>query len=79
MTKQLAETTLVVEPTKFGWSVRINADQLGLFTTQQHAIDAAGKCQVKMKAKGRTSTISIIGFDREPVGQPSRTSWRRRR
>lgn len=77
MTTQPAATILIVERTKFGWSVRADEDQLGLFTTHQHAIEAAGRCQAKLKAKGRSSTISVIGTIPETSGFAARPSWRR--
>ena len=78
MTRHTVAMILVVERTKFGWSVRADADQLGLFTTQRYAIEAAGRCQARLKAKGQFSTVSVVGVEAGPSARSSaRSFWSR--
>jgi hypothetical protein len=65
--------TITVEATRYGWSVRLGEDQLGHFTTKQHAVEAAEKCQAKLK--GEAVTLTVIGDDPEPAKYTSRPSW----
>ena len=65
-----------VELTGYGWSVRVGAAQLGLFTTQRQALDEVRRRRTVMNAEGKTSTVSISGAERDV---PSRLQPFRRR
>jgi hypothetical protein len=58
-----APTNFHVELTGYGWSVKVGADQLGLFTTQQQALEDVKRRRRAMKVEGRDSTVSVSGVD----------------
>jgi hypothetical protein len=58
-----AQATVVfsVELTEYGWSVRDAARRLGLFVSQRQALDDVRKRRAALKAKGRASSVEVIG------------------
>lgn len=75
----MAEKSFFVEPTDYGWSVRVGSKRLGLFMTQRQALGDVKQRRDNLKAKGRLSTLTIAGSELEHSdSRLPRRSWRRR-
>jgi hypothetical protein len=64
-----------VERTDYGWSVRVGADRVGLFTTQRHALADVQRRRTDLKTKGYSTTLVVSGSD--PETPPGTRSLRR--
>jgi hypothetical protein len=68
MVKQTAATmTFLIEHTEYGWSVGAGDERLGLFMTQQQALNDVKKRRAKLTAKGRRSTVVVTGYELAPT------------
>jgi hypothetical protein len=65
-----------VQHTHYGWSVSDGSKQLGLFVTQQQALNAVKKLQAQLKAEGGGSTLVVTGHELESAR--SHPHWSRR-
>ena len=63
MAKQTPTTTFLVELTNYGWSVGAEDKRLGLFVTQQQALNDVKKRRARLTAKGQRSTVLITGHE----------------
>ena len=63
MTKQAITTTFLVAPTEYGWSVGAGDKRLGLFLTQQQALNDVKKRRAKLTANGKRSTVVVTGHE----------------
>jgi hypothetical protein len=57
------ETTFLVEPTEYGWSVRVEEKRLGLFVTQRHALDDVKGRRAELATKGKRSAVIVTAPD----------------
>jgi hypothetical protein len=57
--KTQTATIFTVEPTAYGWCVTSGAQRLGLFVTQQQAVNHVRKCRAELKAKGLKSEVVV--------------------
>ena len=57
--KTQTATIFTVEPTAYGWSVTSGIQRLGLFVTQQQAVNHVRKCRAELKAKGLKSEVVV--------------------
>jgi hypothetical protein len=67
----------IVEHNDYGWSVRVGAEQLGLFATQNHAVAKVQKRRATLQSKSQASTVSVIDPDCDASNYAPRPSWRR--
>lgn len=66
-----------VEPTVYGWSVRDDTERLGLFTTQQLALNSVQKRRVELMAKGKLSRVVVTGSEtQEEADRAARPRWK---
>jgi hypothetical protein len=65
-------TIFSVEPTEYGWSVSDGAKRLGLFVSQQQAIDDVRKRRAGLKAKGLASSVEVTAKETEGARRPRR-------
>ena len=63
MAKQATTTTFLVELTNYGWSVGAGDERLGLFVTQQQALNDVKKRRARLTAKGQRSTVLVTGHE----------------
>ena len=63
MAKQAITTTFLVELTNYGWSVGAGDERLGLFVTQQQAINDVKKRRAKLTSKGQRSTVLVTAHE----------------
>jgi len=63
MVKQATITTFLVELTNYGWSVGAGDERLGLFVTQQQALNDVKKRRARLTAKGQHSTVLVTGHE----------------
>jgi hypothetical protein len=61
--KRVTITTFVVEPTNYGWSVRVGTERMGLFLTQRQALEEVKKRRAELAAKRQRSTIIVTGSE----------------
>ena len=59
MVKTQIATIFTVEPTVYGWTVTSGVQRLGLFVTQQQAVNHARKCRAELKARGLKSEVVV--------------------
>jgi hypothetical protein len=52
-------TIFTVEPTAYGWSVTSGTQRLGLFVTQQQAVNHVRKRRAELKARGLKSEVVV--------------------
>ena len=57
--KTQTATIFTVEPTAYGWSVTSGVQRLGLFVTQQQAVNHVRKCRAELKAQGLKSEVVV--------------------
>src|SRR5262245_8940542 len=67
MAKQTTTMTFLVEHTEYGWSVGAGDERLGLFVTQQQALNDVKKRQARLTAKGQRSTVLVTGHGLGPT------------
>ena len=67
MAKLAPTMTFLVEHTEYGWSVGAGDERLGLFVTQQQALNDVKKRRAKLTAKGRRSTLVVKGYEFAPT------------
>jgi hypothetical protein len=67
MAKQTTSMTFLVEYTEYGWSVGAGDERLGLFMTQQQALNDVKKRRAKLTANGRRSTVVVTGQELAPT------------
>jgi hypothetical protein len=73
MVKQTATMTFLVEYTEYGWSVGAGDKRLGLFLTQQQALNDVKKRRAKLTANGKRSTVVVTGHElASPSGRGAR-------
>ena len=73
MAKQATTTTFLVELTNYGWSVGAGDERLGLFVTQQQALNDVKKRRARLTAKGQRSTVLVTGHElASPSGRGAR-------
>jgi hypothetical protein len=73
MVKQTATMTFLVEYTEYGWSVGAGDKRLGLFLTQQQALNDVKKRRAKLTANGMRSTVVVTGHElASPSGRGAR-------
>jgi hypothetical protein len=70
--------TFLVEYTEYGWSVGAGDERLGLFVTQQQALNDVKKRRAKLTAKGQRSTVLVTGHEFAPTTGRSARSYRYR-
>ena len=63
MAKQAITTTFLVELTNYGWSVGAGDERLGLFVTQQQALNDVKKRRAKLTSKGQRSTVLVTAHE----------------
>jgi hypothetical protein len=56
-----------VEPTQYGWSVRVGNEQVGLFLTQRQALQDVKKRRADLEQQGQHSTLVVTGMDPGPA------------
>jgi hypothetical protein len=78
MAKQTAAMTFLVEHTEYGWSVGAGDERLGLFVTQQQALNDVKKRRAKLTAKGRRSSVVVTGHELAPTSGRSTRFFRYR-
>jgi hypothetical protein len=78
MAKQAPTMTFLVEHTEYGWSVGAGDERLGLFVTQQQALNDVKKRRATLTAKGRRSTIVVTGHEFAPANGRSPRFYRYR-
>ena len=67
MAQQTTTMTFLVEYTEYGWSVGAEDERLGLFVTQQQALNDVKKRRAKLGANGRRSTVVVRGHELAPT------------
>ena len=68
MAKQAINTTFLVELTNYGWSVGAGDERLGLFVTQQQALNDVKKRRAKLTSKGQRSAVLVTAHDLASTG-----------
>ena len=63
MAKQAITTTFLVELTNYGWSVGAGDERLGLFVTQQQALNDVKRRRARLTAKGQRSAVLVTAYD----------------
>ena len=63
MAKQAITTTFLVELTNYGWSVGAGDERLGLFVTQQQALNDVKKRRARLTANGQRSAVLVTGHE----------------
>ena len=63
MAKQAITTTFLVELTNYGWSVGAGDERLGLFVTQQQALNDVKRRRAKLTSKGQRSAVLVTAHD----------------
>ncbi|MDX2205751.1 MAG: hypothetical protein NW223_23570 [Hyphomicrobiaceae bacterium] len=63
MIKTTQVTHFMVEPTDYGWAVRIGSSRLGLFVSQKQAVADVRKRQKGLRAKGQKSDVTVVDED----------------
>jgi len=63
MAKQTATMTFLIEYTEYGWSVGAGDERLGLFVTQEQALNDVKKRRAKLTAKGQRSAVFVTGHE----------------
>jgi hypothetical protein len=79
--KPVVPTSFFVEPTEYGWAVRVGTQRLGLFVSQRQALSDVKKRRADLKARGWSSSLSVKGSETElPPSRAgsSRPMWPRR-
>ena len=69
-----------VEPTDYGWSVRVGSERLALFVTERQALIDVKRRRAELKAKGRESAVVVAANAPRQAGhgRSERPSWPRR-
>ena len=68
-----------VEPTQYGWSVRIGTEQVGLFLTQRQALQDVKRRRADLEHKGQHSTLVVTGKDLGPARAGASRPWPNRK
>jgi hypothetical protein len=63
MAKRATTTTFLVELTNYGWSVGASDERLGLFVTQQQALNDVKKRRARLTANGQRSAVLVTGHE----------------
>lgn len=66
MVKNANVTHFMIEPTEYGWAVRVGPSTLGLFVTQKHAIADVKVRQKGLRARGGKSDLTVVGEESQP-------------
>jgi hypothetical protein len=65
MVKNAQVTHFMVEPTEYGWAVRVGSARLALFMSQRQAIADVKRRQKGLRAEGGNSDVTVVGQESE--------------
>jgi hypothetical protein len=73
--KRRITTTFFIEPTEYGWAVRIGDERLGLFMTQRQALTDVDRRRSELAETGHRSTV-VVTAQPSPPSYPQRLAGR---
>ena len=77
MRKPTETIDFFVEPSAYGWTVREDDTQLGLFATQRQAINSVKKRQAELTAMSKESRVVVTGHESEAdAARATRHGWK---